>query len=258
MQLFKCQACGQLLYFENKSCERCGHRLGFDPATISLTALDPAVAGTFTALAPPKARFRFCDNADHGVCNWLVSADSTERFCTACRHNRTVPNLSTAENRLAWGKRELAKHRLFYQLLRLGLPTPGRAEDPENGLVFDFLADPTTPNGPKVLTGHDNGLITLALSEADDAERERRRSVMHEPYRALLGHFRHEVGHYFWDRPSPGAPLQERPPRRLARALRQRLRHHPRLGGLGRDLGPLPPHHRLPRHRPRLRPRSPP
>ena len=200
MQLFKCQHCGQLLYFENESCERCNHRLGFDPATINLTALEPAGAGTWTALAEPKGPFRFCDNAEFGVCNWLVPASSGDRFCTACRHNRTVPNLSQGENHLAWRKLELAKHRLFYQMLRLGLPTPNRADDAENGLVFDFLADPTAPNGPKVLTGHDNGLITLALSEADDAERERRRAAMHEPYRALLGHFRHEVGHYYWDR----------------------------------------------------------
>jgi hypothetical protein len=23
---------------------------------------------------------------------------------------------------------------------------------------------------------------------------------LREPYRTLLGHFRHEVGHYYWDR----------------------------------------------------------
>jgi hypothetical protein len=93
---------------------------------------------------------------------------------------------------------EDAKHRLFYQLLRLRLPTPvqGEAEEP---LVFDFLADPPTPDGPKVMTGHDDGLITIALAEADDAERERRRASMGEPYRTILGHFRHEVGHFYWD-----------------------------------------------------------
>lgn len=200
MQLFKCQHCSQLLYFENKVCERCHHRLGFDPASISLTALEPAGDATWTALAKTGGRFRVCDNAAHDVCNWLVPVDSPERFCSACRHNRTVPNLSTEENLLAWRKLEIAKHRLFYQLLRLHLPTPNKADDQETGLMFDFLADPATTDGPKVLTGHDNGLVTLALSEADDAERERRRTVMHEPYRALLGHFRHEVGHYYWDR----------------------------------------------------------
>ncbi len=94
---------------------------------------------------------------------------------------------------------ELAKHRLFYTLLRLQLPTPNRNDDAQGGLVFDFLADSPDPNGPKVMTGHDEGLITLALAEADDAEREARRTRMGEPYRTLLGHFRHEVGHYYWD-----------------------------------------------------------
>ena len=96
---------------------------------------------------------------------------------------------------------EVAKHRLFYTLLRLRLPLTTRPEDPE-GLAFDFLAD--TTDGPQgsapVMTGHSNGLITLNLAEADDAERERRRRQMGEPYRTLLGHFRHEIAHYYWDR----------------------------------------------------------
>ena len=100
---------------------------------------------------------------------------------------------------LPWRKLEAAKHRLFYTLLRLNLPIETRNENPE-GLAFDFLADQPAQSGPKVMTGHDNGLITIALAEADDAERERRRTAMGEPYRTLLGHFRHEVGHYYWDR----------------------------------------------------------
>ena len=98
-----------------------------------------------------------------------------------------------------WRLLELNKHRLFYTLQRLRLPLATRIDDPEHGLAFDFLAESPSPTGPKVLTGHDNGLITIALEEADDAERERRRTEMGEPYRSLLGHFRHEVGHYFWD-----------------------------------------------------------
>jgi hypothetical protein len=78
------------------------------------------------------------------------------------------------------------------------LPVRTRAEDPAHGLIFNFLAgDPA--RGQRVMTGHDNGLITIALTEADDMEREKRRLEMGEPYRTLLGHFRHEVGHYFWD-----------------------------------------------------------
>ena len=92
----------------------------------------------------------------------------------------------------------LAKHRLFYSLIRWNLPLKTRSENPDHGLIFNFLADDPAA-GQKVMTGHDNGLITIALTEADDIERERRRLAMGEPYRTLLGHFRHEVGHYFWD-----------------------------------------------------------
>ena len=199
MRLFKCQSCGQGLFFENRLCGRCGHRRGFLPEDGQLSALDGDVAG-WTALAAPGRTWRFCFNADHEVCNWLIDAASSERFCVACRHNRTVPDRSVESNIAAWTRMELAKHRLFYTLLRLGLPTPNRHDDPASGLVFDFLADPPSPAGPKVMTGHDEGLITLALAEADDAEREARRARMGEPYRTLLGHFRHEVGHFYWDR----------------------------------------------------------
>ncbi|MEJ0000082.1 MAG: putative zinc-binding metallopeptidase [Verrucomicrobiota bacterium] len=50
------------------------------------------------------------------------------------------------------------------------------------------------------MTEHDHGLITLSLAEADDAQREKLRTSLKEPYRTLLGHFRHESGHYYWDR----------------------------------------------------------
>ena len=73
------------------------------------------------------------------------------------------------------------------------------------------------------MTGHNNGLITLALKEADDAVREQVREAMGEPYRTLLGHFRHESGHYFWDRlvaPDPESlDVVSRPVRRRARGL---------------------------------------
>ena len=138
-------------------------------------------------------------NLDYDCCNWLIPARSTDRACAACRHNGTVPDLSQERNIRLWRKIELAKHRLIYSVLRLELPLRTRAEDPE-GLIFEFLDDHGVASGPKVLTGHDNGRITIALAEADDAERESRRSAMGEPYRTLLGHFRHEIGHYYWDR----------------------------------------------------------
>jgi hypothetical protein len=128
-----------------------------------------------------------------------VASDQEEPFCTACRHNRTIPDLTNPENRLRWRKIEAAKHRLFYTLLRLRLPLTTRPDDP-NGLAFDFLSSPVgTAAAAPILTGHAGGLITLNIAEADDSERERQRKSMGEPYRTLLGHFRHETAHYYWD-----------------------------------------------------------
>ncbi|WP_018260789.1 zinc-binding metallopeptidase family protein [Methylobacterium sp. WSM2598] len=198
MRLFQCQFCGNILYYENHTCERCGHRLAYLPETGTLSALEPVGDGSWTPLAAPDRPGLFCTNAEHDACNWLVPPGTRDAFCLACRHNGTIPDISDPGRLLAWRKMESAKHRLFYTLLRWNLPLHTRAEDPEHGLIFNFLADPPA-DGPKVMTGHDNGVITIALVEADDAERERRRAAMGEPYRTLLGHFRHEVGHHYWD-----------------------------------------------------------
>ena len=141
-------------------------------------------AERWKALADPERTFRFCDNAGYDACNWLIEPDVAGSLCAACRHNHTIPDLSVAENLVLWRLLELNKHRLFYTLQRLRLPLATRIDDPEHGLAFDFLAESPSPTGPKVLTGHDNGLITIALEEADDAERERRRTQMGEPYRS--------------------------------------------------------------------------
>jgi hypothetical protein len=198
MKLFKCQHCGQLLYFENTICERCSYRLGFIPEMMALSALEPE-GDVWRALAAGKKTYRFCANAAFDVCNWMVEANAPDTYCTACRHNRIIPDTTVQENIVAWRKIEIAKHRLFYTLMKLHLPLDGKGDNGGERLVFDFLASSPHIDGPRVMTGHDNGLITLALEEADDAEREKRRTTMHEPYRTLLGHFRHEVGHYFWD-----------------------------------------------------------
>jgi hypothetical protein len=200
MKLFSCQGCGELLYFENVRCENCGRALGYLTDLNEISALDPLEEGGWGVLAAPQKAYKFCRNYDAGMCNWMVPADDEVGFCAACRHNRVVPDLSVPGHDVLWRKTETAKHRLFYSLLRLGLPLENRADDPEHGLAFDFLADPPETHASEVMTGHDNGLITLALKEADDATREKVRSEMGEPYRTLLGHFRHEIGHYFWDR----------------------------------------------------------
>lgn len=118
--------------------------------------------------------------------------------CVACRLNRTIPDLGVPENPERWRKVEIAKRRLVAQLVSLGLPLIAKTEDEVAGLAFDFVGVDLQGRAP--MTGHANGLITLDIKEADDAYREQVRVQMHEPYRTLLGHFRHEVGHYYWDR----------------------------------------------------------
>lgn len=198
MRLFGCQNCGQVLFFENTHCSSCGAQLGFVPTKLELSTLKEHDS-SYSALIQPDTRWRFCSNVGRGVCNWLLPASSLDQFCVACRHNRIVPNSSTPSTLQAWTKLEVAKHRLFYALLRLGLPTPNRVDQPGTGLVFDFRSDELPSGRGKVMTGHDHGLITLAVAEADDAEREARRTRLGEPYRTLIGHFRHEIGHFYWD-----------------------------------------------------------
>lgn len=200
MKLFACTACGHPLHVEDAYCPQCRARLGFDPTTLDLRAV--ALEGEIWRVAgdtPSPARWMFCANAAYGACTWLVPVDDTDadRFCVACRHNHIIPDLTQDSNLGRWRRLEAAKKRLFYTLIALDLPLTRRPEDP-NGLAFDFLADPPNPYAPAVMTGHMEGLVTIAITEADDSEREARRSAMGEPYRTLLGHLRHEVGHYYW------------------------------------------------------------
>jgi hypothetical protein len=197
MKLFECQNCGQPLYFENTKCESCGAPLGYLPREATVTALRPS-GEQWLALANRNLPYRFCANAAHDVCNWLIPAHEPDQFCVACRHNRTIPNLSNQENLTRWRLIERAKRRLFYTLLKLRLPLDGGQNS--NALTFDFLDPEAAAAGPPVMTGHDNGVITLNVAEADDSERERQRGKMGELYRTLLGHFRHEIAHYYWDR----------------------------------------------------------
>lgn len=209
MRLFACPSCNQVVYFENVVCERCNHALGYEPTSNRMLALEQNGEGDWTSVGEKSdgSRWFYCTNYAHGVCNWLVPAEGGQQFCACCRHNLVVPNTADAANVELWRRMEVAKRRLFYTIFRLNLPRDTRSEHPE-GLGFQFLSDDPAEEG-QVMTGHDDGLITIALVEADDAERERRRSAMGEPYRTLLGHFRHEVGHWYWDRLVRDAGLLE-------------------------------------------------
>jgi hypothetical protein len=184
-------------------CLTCGHALAFDEARLDLLTLSRAEDGLWREAADGGAVYRLCANyADHAVCNWAIPVDSPESLCRACSLTRTIPSLDSAANREAWAKLEGAKRRMVYTILRLGLPLVSKVQDPAAGVIFDFLSDARTANGDqsRVLTGHDDGVITINVAEADDVYRESQRQHQNEPYRTLLGHFRHEIGHFYWDR----------------------------------------------------------
>lgn len=201
MKLFKCSQCDNLLYFENVTCTQCGAPLGFVTDTMRLETLEPN-GDNYWKSAGSDQLYRMCANySQHAVCNWMVAADDQSDFCLACDLNRTIPDLRVEGYRELWQALETEKRRLVYSLLKFGLPlTPQRIDSA--GLSFDFLADapPTFTERGRVMTGHDQGLITINIAEADPAERERMRDQMDEAYRTILGHFRHESGHYYWDR----------------------------------------------------------
>ncbi len=207
MKLFTCSSCGQVLFFENTRCERCGHQLAYLPELNILSALEPIPAqdaaserAEFVALAgeASHARYRLCANyVQHDVCNWAIPAGSESAFCVSCALNEVTPALDTPDARQMWARLESAKRRLLYSLLGLGLPIDRRAPGEERGLAFSFKSSSAAE---QVFTGHGEGLITINIAEADDPFREKTRQEMGEPYRTLLGHFRHEIGHYYWDR----------------------------------------------------------
>jgi hypothetical protein len=205
MKSFHCDSCGMMVFFENDRCLKCGHALGFLPDLLDLTALEPAAGNQWRPLSPraPGLLYRPCANSSqHHTCNWLVPADDPVAWCAACRLNAVIPDLTDANNVARWAKLELAKRRCLYTFLKLGLPVQSAAGRPPS-LSFQFLQD--KENAP-VKTGHQDGVITLNIAEADDDEREHRRLTLHEPYRTLVGHLRHESGHYYWDRLIANSP----------------------------------------------------
>jgi hypothetical protein len=196
LKVFHCDACGQLVFFENTRCVRCASKLAYVPALEHIVTIVPEGD---QGEPPTGAGYRVCANYTvHDVCNWTRPDGDENPLCQSCRLTQVIPDLGRPGAKDAWYRLEVAKRRLVYSLLTLRLPLVDREADPSSGLSFRFLADPEA-SGP-VVTGYANGVITINVAEADDAERERRRVQLHEPYRTLLGHFRHESGHHYWHR----------------------------------------------------------
>lgn len=199
MKSFHCNHCQQVVFFESVSCVNCGRRLAFLPDRHVMGALEPAGQGAWSYQSGSiEASYRLCVNYEHNsVCNWAVPSQDDAEACLSCRLTQWTPELTDEMHRQAWFRLETAKRRLVYTLQQLRLPLLGKQQDAARGLAFEFRAE--TPGQP-ALTGHANGLITINVAEADDAIREQRRANLQEAYRTLLGHFRHESGHYYWDR----------------------------------------------------------
>src|SRR5215472_11955840 len=170
-----CPVCREAVFFEQLQCSHRDTQLAFDVEDRRLRILE---------------RDSACANRLLIGCNWLGRGN---RYCVSCCLTRTIPNLASTRNILLWRRVEQAKRRLIYDLYRLALPSKNK----ERQIAFDILSEETA--GHPIVTGHLDGLITFGLSEADDVEREARRIAFREPYRTLLGHFRHEVGHFYWD-----------------------------------------------------------
>lgn len=196
MKLFYCDHCYHPLYFENTCCQRCGTMVGFLPEQNALISFKDRNKHVHSIQG---VSYKECANWKYDACNWLIEHGDGE-FCIACDLNRTIPDITKPTNHKAWVKFERAKHRLIYSLLRLHLPIEKKVKPEDiHGLAFDFLSPDDAVDNSPILTGHSQGLITLNIDEADSSERERIRALMGEPYRTLIGHMRHEIGHYYWE-----------------------------------------------------------
>ena len=201
MKTFHCDKCGQQIFFENTLCFNCGSTLGYQPEQRVVNSFEMSDDGNWRSLNPADAGslYKKCSNyVNQKVCNWMLDVHDPNELCASCQLTLVIPSLASDKNHLLWQRLESAKRRLLYSLWALHLRPASKQDDEALGMAFQFLEDGV--GGDEVMTGHDDGLITINIAEADPAQRERTRELMHERYRTLLGHFRHESGHYYFDR----------------------------------------------------------
>ncbi|MCB1390123.1 MAG: putative zinc-binding metallopeptidase [Rhodobacteraceae bacterium] len=179
MRRFQCPSCGHEVFFASTVCLSCGISLVYSPGK----GFQPSTGGAV-----------HCANRAAIACNWAAEVGE---LCLSCCHTTMVPDPSVDGNTERWSRIEAAKRPVIRALHHLRLPLADAQGRPAP--VFELKGDSADPAEPRVLTGHDNGTITLNIAEADDSERERMRKAMREPYRTLSGHLRHEVAHHYWD-----------------------------------------------------------
>jgi hypothetical protein len=233
MRTFLC-SCGNQLFFDNVACMRCKREVGWCPVCAAISDVTPD--GEALVCANCSTRLIKCSNfAAYNVCNRFVkqpAPDGTGQtaagrngdgqvvgnqaaapqspppliLCDSCCYNRTIPDLSVPGNQEKWYRLEAAKRRTLCDLRLVGFPYGNASQGIKPSLVFEFKSENLPDRvyrgmggGQKVYTGHDNGVITINVQEADELFREKLRVDMGEAQRSLLGHFRHEFGHYIWD-----------------------------------------------------------
>ncbi|OBK57323.1 hypothetical protein A5656_17855 [Mycobacterium gordonae] len=196
MRDFHCPNCGQRLAFENSECLNCHSALGFSLDQMALLVIAKGGEESDHAGAVAANEYQLCANLYVAECNWLVPVGQPGGLCESCALTIERPNDQDTVGLAEFARAEAAKRRLVAELHELNLPIIGRDQDPDYGLAFRLLSSAHE----NVITGHENGVITLDLAEGDDVHREQLRVEMEEPYRTLLGHFRHEVGHYYFYR----------------------------------------------------------
>jgi len=187
MLAFRCRVCDNQLFFENSVCVSCGTALGFSRAERAIVPVD--AEGRY--VDDDGLVWWVCRNLNLSGCTWLATLEGGQ--CFACDLTRTRPNDDDTVGLVNFHDAERAKRHLVVELDTLGFPIVTKAEDEIGGLCFDLLSSVAED----VTIGHADGVITIDLAESDDAYREKVRAKLDEPYRTMLGHFRHEIGHYY-------------------------------------------------------------
>ena len=199
MYAFTCKQCNSGVRFEDSVCASCGDALGYRPDRLEIV--------NESAPDRPFDGWHRCGEQGWG-CNWLVADDDEYSRCESCRLNRQEP---PRDDTIAWEQLAEAtrvKRRLVHQLKDLGLPIVNYHDQPDGGLAFDLLSSDS--GGGPVMIGHANGVISVDLAESSDQHREAVRVWLDESYRTMLGHFRHEIGHYYWQVLIPDTPWEPR------------------------------------------------
>ncbi|MET0673984.1 MAG: putative zinc-binding metallopeptidase [Microbacterium pygmaeum] len=191
MKSYRCRVCASPLYFENSLCVVCGTSLGYSRGEGEIVPVGRD--GRYVDSA--GWIWHVCRNLNLSGCTWLAPLAGGQ--CSSCSLTRTRPNDADAAGMANYPLAERAKRHLLAELDDLGFAVIGKdaadGGDPVNGVCFDLLSS----TDQHVVIGHDDGVITIDLAESDPAYRERLRGELDEPYRTMLGHFRHEIGHYF-------------------------------------------------------------